>query len=96
MADPYTMLGLSGDPSDAEVRAAYLRAVREYPPEQHPVRAVAIRTAYEAIKSVDARARHRLFPPAADDSLDAVIEEVRCRTTRHRFTLAQLLTATGR
>lgn len=96
MADPYTLLGLPADPSDAEVRSAYLRAVRAFPPEQHPDRAAAVRAAYEAVKTLDARARHRLFPPAAEDGLDALIEEVRCRTSRRRFTLEQLLAATAR
>lgn len=94
MADPYTTLGVGPDPTDDAVRAAYLQKVREFPPEQHPDRAAAVRAAYEQVKTLDARARHRLF--GADDTLDALIEEVRCPTPRRRFTLAQLLAATAR
>ncbi len=96
MADPYTVLGLEPDPTDDAVRAAYLQRVREFPPEQHPQRAAAVRAAYEAVKTLDARACHRLFQAGADDSLDAILEEVRCPTPRRRFTLEQLLAATAR
>lgn len=94
MADPYSVLGLPADPTDADVRAAYLAKVREFPPEQHPERAAAVRVAYEKLKTLDARARHRLF--GGDDDLDAIIQEVRCPTPRHRYTLDQLLAATAR
>ena len=94
MADPYAVLGLDPDPTDAAVRAAYLAKVREFPPEQHPERAAAVRAAYESLKSLDARVRHRLF--GGDDDLDAVIQEVRCPTPRRRYTLDQLLAATAR
>ena len=95
MADPYAVLGLPADPSDADVRAAYLAKVREFPPEQHPAQAAAVRAAYDKLKTLDARARHRLFG-GADDDLDAIIQEVRCPTPRRRYTLDQLLAATAR
>ncbi len=94
MADPYAVLGLPPDPSDADVRAAYLAQVREFPPEQQPERAAAVRAAYDRLKTLDARARHRLFGDAGD--LDAIIQEVRCPTPRRRYTLDQLLAATAK
>lgn len=96
MADPYTVLGLPADCTDDDVRGRYLALTREFPPEQHPDRAAAVRAAYEALKTLDARARHRLFDAGAGDSLDAIAEEVRCPTPRRRFTLEQLLAATAR
>lgn len=96
MADPYTILGLPADCDDDAVRGRYLALTREFPPEQHPDRAAAVRAAYEAVKTLDARARHRLLDAGADDGLDAIIEEVRCPTPRRRFTLEQLLAATAR
>ena len=35
-SDPWTVLGLPVGACDADVRAAYLRKVRQYPPERAP------------------------------------------------------------
>lgn len=44
-------LGLSGEPSEAEVRRAYLRRVKEHPPERDPEGFRRVRTAYERLKA---------------------------------------------
>jgi len=61
MLDPYLVLELSRSPSDKEVRGAYLKAVRQHPPEQDAARFQAIQTAYETIKTQRLRLKHRLF-----------------------------------
>jgi curved DNA-binding protein CbpA len=96
MADPYAVLDLPADCTDDQVRTRYLQLVRAFPPEQHPATAAAVRAAYEAVRTLDARVRHRLFDAGADDTLDALIQDVRCPTPRRRFRLDELLTATAR
>ncbi len=91
MADPYTTLGLDAAADDAAIRRRYLELTRQFPPEQHPERAAAVRAADDAIKDVPARVRHRLFEAGADATVDAVLEVVRCRTPRPRWDLDTLL-----
>ena len=44
-----------------------------------------------AVKDLDARVRHRLFPAGEADALDALLEDLACRTPRPRITLDSLL-----
>ncbi|MBX9584029.1 MAG: J domain-containing protein [Gemmataceae bacterium] len=93
MPDPYAVLGIPPDADDGAVRRRYLELAREFPPEQHPARFAAVRAAYEQVKDVGARARHRLFGAGKDDPVEAVAEEAACRTPRRRIGLADLLAA---
>ena len=93
MPDPYTVLGVPPDATDEQIRRRYLELTREFAPEHHPAKFAAVRAAYEKIRTVEARARHRLLDVGADDTIDAIIEEVACQTPRRRFGLSQLLTA---
>jgi curved DNA-binding protein CbpA len=93
MDDPYVVLGLPADSDDAAIRQRYLELVRQYPPERHPQQFAAVRQAYETLRDVDARLRHRLFEAGKKESIDAVIEEVACRSPRRRLSLHALLTA---
>ena len=54
-ADPWDVLGVSADADQAAIRSAYLRAIKEHPPEREPERFEAIRDAYAALR--DPRAR---------------------------------------
>jgi hypothetical protein len=40
--------------------------------------------------------RYRLFEAGRNDSVDAIIEELSCRTTRRRLSLESLLSTTGK
>lgn len=91
MPDPYTVLGVPADADDEVIRQRFLTLTREFPPEQHPDRFAAVRAAYEKVKDLDARTRHRLFEAGADDPIEAVIEEAACRTPRRRIGLDALL-----
>ena len=91
MVDPYEVLELPPDADDAAIRAKYLELVRRWPPEQAPEKFAAVRAAYERVRDRDARLRHRLFDGGRLPSMDALIEEVVCRTKRRRVTLADLL-----
>src|SRR5436190_17760660 len=94
MTDPYTVLGLPPDADDAAVRQRYLELVRRYPPEQAPERFAAVRAAYELLRDRDARLRYRLFEAGRSDTIEALIQEMTCRSRRRRPTLAELRSAT--
>ncbi len=94
--DPYAILGLPADEdlADEAVRQRYLHLIREFPPEQQPEKFAAVRAAYEKIRTLPARADHRLFGAGSQDSLDDIIAEVDTASPRPRPTLQQLIAAT--
>ena len=92
MTDAYQVLGLPADSDDEAIRRRYLELVRQYSPERHPERFAAIRRAYESLRDLDTRLRHRLFDAGQSESIEAIIEEIACRTPRRRLSLATLLT----
>lgn len=92
MTDAYQVLGLPADSDDEAIRRRYLELVRQYSPERHPERFAAIRQAYESLRDLDTRLRHRLFDAGQSESIEAIIEEIACRTPRRRLSLATLLT----
>jgi curved DNA-binding protein CbpA len=93
MSDPYTVLGLPADSDDDAIRRRYLELVREFPPEHHPEKFAAIRSAYDRLRDLNTRLRHRLFETGKNESLEAIIEEVACRSARRRVSLKALLSA---
>ncbi len=93
MNDPYAVLGLPADSDDDAIRRRYLELVKQFPPEHHPERFAAIRQAYETLRDLDTRLRYRLFEAGKKESLDALIEEIACRSPRRRLSLSALLAA---
>jgi len=93
--DPWEVLGLTADSDDETIRRRYLELVRQFPPEQHPERFAAIRQAYERTKDLTTRLRWLMFEAGKNDSIDAIIEELTCRTTRRRVPLETLLSSLG-
>lgn len=57
---PHDVLGVVPDASDAEIRAAYLRKVREHPPDGHGDAFERVRDAYEVLRDPRRRAEHML------------------------------------
>jgi curved DNA-binding protein CbpA len=96
MTDPYEVLGLPGDADDETIRARYLELVRRYSPEHHSERFAAIRAAYESLRDLDTRLRHKLFEAGQRDTIDAILEEVECRSPRRRLSLATMLSVLQR
>ena len=91
MTDPYAVLGLPDDSDDEAIRRRYLELVRQLSPEQHPEKFAAIRAAYESLKDLNTRLRYRLFEAGKKESVDALVEELACRTSRRRVSLETLL-----
>lgn len=56
-----SVLGVSADAGEDEVRAAYLRKVREHPPERAPQEFERVRDAYAILSDPDRRIAARLF-----------------------------------
>jgi len=59
--DPYQVLGVSPQATEAEIKKAYFRKVREHPPERDPEAFKRIRTAYEMLKDPQKRALVQLM-----------------------------------
>jgi curved DNA-binding protein CbpA len=58
--DPRQILGVSPEAGDDEIRAAYLRKVKEYPPDRAPKEFEKVRDAYENLRDPRRRIRHLL------------------------------------
>ncbi len=93
MEDAYAVLGLPAGSDDETIRRRYLELVRQYSPEHHPERFAAIRAAYEKLRDQDTRLRYRLFEAGKRENVDAILEEVLCRSPRRRVSLETLLAA---
>ena len=97
MADPYHVLGLPADSDDEQIRRRYLELVKQFSPEHHPEKFAAVRAAYESLRDLTTRVRHRLFEAGSNDSLDAIIQELACpKSRRRRLSLQALLSLARR
>ncbi len=96
MTDAYAILGLPPDSDDETIRRRYLELVRRFPPDHHAERFAEVRRAYESLRDLDTRVRHRLFEAGQRESIDALIEEIACQSPRRRLSLEALLTVLPR
>ena len=93
MIDPYRTLGVDATAGDETIRAAYLAAIRESPPERDRARFERVRQAYEAISDHRRRLAHELFDrsePIIDDLLYAVASDFEPRRPTERRLLRVL------
>jgi curved DNA-binding protein CbpA len=65
--DPRQVLEVESEADDEEIRAAYLRKVKEYPPDRSPREFERVRDAYEVLR--DPRRRTRSMLLSADPKL---------------------------
>lgn len=72
MTDPYRILGVSVTADDETIRAAYLAAIRDCPPERDRLRFEQVRAAFEAVSTLRKRLSHALFDKSAP-SLEDVL-----------------------
>ena len=59
--DPGEVLGVSRDAGQEEIRAAYVRKVKEHPPDRSPEEFERIRDAYDSLRDPRRRMRDRLL-----------------------------------
>ena len=75
MPTPYEILDVLVDAGDDQIKQAYLRKVKDNPPDRDPDRFQEINTAYTAIKDIKSRTQLELFTlPHAD--FDHVIDQM--------------------
>lgn len=77
--NPYLVLGVPREADDGRIRRAWLEAVREAPPETHPLRFKEIAAAYDKIKDATSRCRYELFDTECpgDSPLDVIVRHAR-------------------
>ena len=61
MQTPYEILEVAEDASDESIKKAYLKKVKEYPPEHNVEAFQRFRNAFEQIQNEKQRSNHRLF-----------------------------------
>jgi curved DNA-binding protein CbpA len=89
--DAYDVLGLSADADDEMIRRRYLELVRQFTPDRQPEKFAQVRAAYESLRDLNTRLRHRLFEHGRRETIDVLIGEVACRSQRRRVSLETLL-----
>jgi curved DNA-binding protein CbpA len=77
--NPYLVLGVTLEADDPTIRQAYLAAIKESPPDTHPVRFQAVSQAYEKIKNESSRHKYYLFNQECPGTspLDALLQQGR-------------------
>ncbi len=81
--DPYQLLGIPPEAGDEEIRAAYLRKVKEYPPDRAPREFEKVRDAYDLLRDPRRRTRHLLLSADPRQPLVSLLEG---RVADRRFT----------
>lgn len=89
--DPWSVLGVSPDANDDQIRAAYVRKVKEFPPDRCGREFETIRDAYEQLKDPYGRAKYLILGAAADRPLESLLDGVPC--LRHHAGLEPWLAA---
>jgi len=82
MIDAREVLGVSPDAGEEEIRAAYLRKVKEHPPDRSPEEFERIRDAYDGLRDPRRRTRERLF---AVDPFTPFTSVVDLKARKRRF-----------
>jgi curved DNA-binding protein CbpA len=80
--DAAEVLGVGADAGDEEIRAAYVRRVKEHPPDRSPEEFERIRDAYESLRDPRRRMRDRLL---AVDPLAPLVSVVDVNVRQRRF-----------
>jgi|YNPNPStandDraft_1061719.scaffolds.fasta_scaffold88213_2 curved DNA-binding protein CbpA len=75
MLNPYQVLGVDPNATEAEIKKAYFQLVRKHTPERDPERFKRIREAYEQLRSAEARSKtdvHSFHDPFGEFDLAAL------------------------
>lgn len=71
---PFDVLGVAEDADDEAIRAAYLRRVKECPPDRSPEEFERIRDAYDALKDPRRRSEVMLLSADPEAPLASLVE----------------------
>jgi curved DNA-binding protein CbpA len=80
--DPTEVLGVSQDAGEEEIRAAYVRKVKEHPPDRSPEEFERVRDAYDSLRDPRRRMRDRLL---AVDPFAPFVTTIELSTRQRRF-----------
>jgi len=80
--DPRQVLGIPPEAGDEEIRAAYLRKVKEFPPDRAPQEFEKVRDAYETLRDPRRRTRELL----SVDPKQPMVSLLDGRVSERRFT----------
>ena len=72
--NPFDVLGLPEDATDADIRSAYLSKVKEHPPDRAPAEFERIRDAYEILRDPRSRAHLMLLSVDPEAPLSALLD----------------------
>jgi curved DNA-binding protein CbpA len=72
--DPRQILGVGLEAGDEEVRSAYLRKVKEYPPDRSPREFERVRDAYEMLRDPRQRTRNLLLSADPRQPLASLVD----------------------
>src|SRR5437016_11390566 len=81
--DPRQVLGVGTEANDEDIRAAYLRKVKEFPPDRSPREFEQVRDAYEKLRDPRQRTRTMLLSVDPKQPLVALLEG---HASRPKFT----------
>ena len=81
-AAPQEVLGVAFDATEDEIRAAYLRKVKQYPPDRAPAEFERIRDAYEILRDPRRRALDMLL---SGDPQAPLVSLLQGRVPQRRF-----------
>ena len=98
MANPYEQLQVGIEASDDEINKAYLKKVRQFPPERAPDKFQEIRVAFDKIKTKRDRIKYNIFEcePMSVDQLMVHFFDKRSMQRPQKDTLIQaLVSGTG-
>ncbi|MBC7852226.1 MAG: J domain-containing protein [Pirellulaceae bacterium] len=91
MTNPYEILGVATQASDADIRGRYLQLVREFPPDRAPERFAQIRAAFDELRDPVVRLEKQVFSTTTSDSLATLASDLRERLRNARLPVEALL-----
>ena len=80
--DPGEVLGVGQDAGEEEIRAAYVRKVKEHPPDRSPEEFERIRDAYDSLRDPRRRMREKLL---SVDPLAPFVSVIEIKKGQRRF-----------
>ncbi len=99
MANPYEQLQVDVSSSDDEINKAYLKKVRQFPPERAPDKFQEIRVAFEKIKTKRDRIKYDIFkcdPMSMDQLMTHLFDNAPRRRPQKNTWIQALVSGAGK